>query len=232
MNVHAPSARLQVAQSWWIASELARRHPHLFIVEHHPLDGFYNSLGLVDLNVDKHSVVVDLNRPGSVHVHNESTFEPILLTEALSFDNAHEVVKRVEIATHWGEPKATPKTTARTLTYRVIARVLASMVNDRYVWDAVTEWDDSVWTESSGHGYLHGIPIAAYLFHTVPAVGVLGEPWVHFWALQRDGETVAILDTAGRVATASGCRDLLGSYRHHNGSLTRVVAEVLGDVLA
>jgi hypothetical protein len=231
MNEFEPAAKHHVAQSWWITSELARRHPHLFIVEHHPMDGFYNSLGLVDLNVEKSTVVVDVNRPGSVHVHHGAKMEPISLTEALSFDNAHEVVKRVEIATRWGAPKATPQTTARTLTYRVIARVLASMVNDRHQWDVVTEWDDGSWSDSSSNGHFANIPLAHHLLSTAPSVGVFGEPWVHFWALQRDGETIAMLDTTGRVATASGCRDLLPSYRNYNGSLTRVIADALGDVL-
>ena len=226
-----PSTKLQVAHSWWIVSELARRHPHLFIVEHHPMDGFYNSLGLVDLKSQSKQIVVDVNRPGSVHVHDGAAFAPIGLTEALSFDDAHEVVKRVEIAARWGEPKTTPKTTARTLTYRVIARVLASMVNDRHQWDVVTEWNDGSWSDSSSNGHFASIPLADYLLHTGPTVGVFGEPWVHFWALQRDGQTVALLDTAGRVATASGLRELLPSYRHYNGSLTRVIADALGDVL-
>lgn len=228
---HEPALKHQAAQSWWIASELARRHPHLFIVEHHPMDGHYNSLGLVDLNADKHAVVVDINRPGSVHVHQSGAFIPIGMPQALSFDNAHDVVKRVELAAHWGEPTTTPKTTARTLTYRVIARVLASMVNDRHQWDVVTEWDDNEWNESSANGHFESIPLARYLIDTAPSVGVFGEPWVHFWALQRDGKTVAMLDTAGRVATASGCRELLPSYRNVNGSLTRVIADALGDVL-
>lgn len=42
------AGRFRIAQSWWIASELARRNPHLFIHEWHPGAGGYDCLGLVD----------------------------------------------------------------------------------------------------------------------------------------------------------------------------------------
>ena len=231
-----PAPRLQIAHSWWIASELVKRHPHLVIVEHHPMDGFYDSLGIIDLHGDKTNPVVDINRPGSVHVHTDPSWNPLALSEALSNESPHDVVKRVEAATGWGSPSAAPKTSERSLTYRVIARVLASMVNDQYSWDVRTEWNPSPLDESGSngmqaHGYLEKFPFSEYLARTLPSLGVFGEPLIHLWALKRNDEPVAILDTSGRVVTKSGYRDLLPTYRHHGRSLTRTIADALGDVL-
>ena len=236
MNGFDPAPLLQVAQSWWIASELVRRHPHLLIVEHHPMDGFYDSLGIVDLHGDKMKPIVDINRPGSVHVHTDSAWNPVTLSEALSHESPHDVVKRVEEATGWGSPSAAPKTTARSLTYRVIARVLASMVNDQYSWDVRTEWNPAQWEEllSNGapaHGYVEKFPFAKYLAHSLPTLGLHGEPFIHLWALKRDDKPVAILDTSGRVVTESGYRDLLPTYRRNGRNLTRTIADALGEVL-
>lgn len=235
MDGFDPARRLQIAQSWWIASELARRHSHLFIVEHHPLGGFYDSLGMVDLNRDKTSSVVDINRPGSVHIHSSGEWEPISLSEALSLESPHEVVKRVEVATGWGSPTSAPKTTARSLTYRVIARVLASMVNDQHMWDARTGWrptgDESSLGGMQAHEGLDKFPLAKYLAHSLPSLGLIGEPFIHVWILKRNDEPVALLDTAGRVVTKSGYRELLPTYRHHGRNLTRTIADALGDVL-
>ena len=237
MDSFEPSARIQIAQSWWIASELVRRHPHLILIEHHPMDGFYDSLGIVDLDRDKKMSVVDINRPGSVHVHSDPKWSPISLAEALGQHSPHDVIKRVEAAAGWAAPTATPKTTARVLTYRVIARVLASMVNDQHAWDVRTDWKQtSDWDEplpagQQAHGYLHEFPIANYFAHSLPSFGIVGEPNVHLWALKRDDKPVAILDTSGRLVTKSGYRDLMVSYRQHGRNLTRTIADALGDVL-
>jgi hypothetical protein len=218
------------AHSWWIASELVRRHPHLFLVEHHPVDGFYDSLGIVDLHANKGQVLVDINRPGSVHVHSAPDFDPLSLVESMGAHSAHDSIKRIEEAARW-TAQASPKTTARSLTYSVIARVLAAMVIDRHVWDVRSEMNDSILDDDPANGHLKEFPLGQFLSMTLPSIGVLGEPWVHVWALTKDGKPVAILDTAGRVVTVSGLRELLPLYRHHNCSLTRVIADALGDVL-
>lgn len=218
--------RLQIAQSWWIASELVRRHPHLLIVEHHPM-GFYDSLGIIDLKSDNRDPVVDINRPGSVHVHSSDEFESIGLVEALSFSNAHTVVKRVETAARWGTPAISPKTTARSLSYRVIARVLASMVNDRHEWEIRSEW----WGDDPFRSDLEALPFAHHLANTAPKLGIQAEPFSQLWVLKRDHSPVAIFDSVGRVVTESGYRELLPIYRRTNRSLTWVIADALGDVL-
>jgi hypothetical protein len=230
--MNEPHIGYRVAQAWWIASELVRRHPHLFIIETHPLDGFYDCLDIVDLNGNKHQPKVSINRLGSVHVLDDDRFEPISLVDAMSFDDAHVVVKRVETATGWGQSSVSPKTTARSLAYRVISRVLASLINDRQRWDVRCAWEgDSLFHDSPTSHYLSKNPLAEFLLHTIPSLGVPGEPLNHLWALQRNDEVVALIDTGGRVVTDSGLRELLPSYRAYNRSLTRVIGEALGDVL-
>ncbi|WP_454116041.1 TY-Chap2 family putative peptide chaperone [Microbacterium aurum] len=43
-----PATRFVIAQSWWIASELVRRHPDLVIHESHPGGGMYDCLTGLD----------------------------------------------------------------------------------------------------------------------------------------------------------------------------------------
>ena len=61
-----PAQRFVIAQSWWIASELVRRHPQLVVHEMHPGGGQYDVLAVFAPPHDKARTIVMLNRAGTV----------------------------------------------------------------------------------------------------------------------------------------------------------------------
>src|SRR5262249_49627678 len=138
--------RLIAAQSWYVASELVRRHPNLRITETHPGGGEYDCLSLHQ--PDGYGVV-HLNRAGRMHVARPRTpgFQPISWTATLSFSangdlshhDVHPVVETLEHAAGLSTPHSMPPLVPATLTYRVIARVLGWLINEKDTWDARSE---------------------------------------------------------------------------------------------
>ncbi|MBC7308217.1 MAG: hypothetical protein H5T80_15100, partial [Dietzia sp.] len=134
--------RFKIAQSWWVASELARRNPHLFIHEWHPGGGSYDCLGLVDDRAPTDGIVLDLNRAGSLHVLKPEEATVAAWWELVGAEDPHLIVKRVERAAGLA-PIKRPQTTDRSLTYRAITQALATAVNDRHIWDARSLYHDT-----------------------------------------------------------------------------------------
>ena len=58
-----------------------------------------------------------------------------------------------------------------------------------------------------------------------------GDPAYRFWALLRDDEPVAVIDTDGRVHLPDVTHDLPSLYRTLGRTLGRTVHAALGDVL-
>lgn len=142
-----PASRFVIAQSWWIASELVRRHPKLGLAETHPGGGMYDCLSLFATDGKHRRTLIDLNRVGRLHVHVNPDFEPLTWKEVHEATDPHEPVRRIEAGTGLKRPSPTPPTSPAALSYRVIARVLASMVNEKDTWDVRSEQLDTPATE-------------------------------------------------------------------------------------
>jgi hypothetical protein len=224
------SLRVRIARSWWLASELARRNRKLYVYEYHPGGGQYDCLALVRREQGPTSVI-DLNRAGRLHVHQPETATVATWLDVVNATDPHQVVKALERAARL-QPVSGLPTTPELLTYRVIARVLASVVDDRHTWDARCEAHDTTGGMGSGPcGYLEHFPRAGAAVREFPALGRPLEPDSHVWALLRDDEPVALLDIHGTVYTRTATVDLMPAYRTHGSNLTRTIATVLGDVL-
>lgn len=129
-----PAPRFVAAQAWWVASELARRHSRLRVVDSWPTDGFYHGLELREQDEPSH---VFLNFYGRIHLHGEGfAHEPIPWTTALAAESPHELVKTIESAMRWYTKGADP-TTPRSLVYRVLSAFLTQRLNDKNRWYAV-----------------------------------------------------------------------------------------------
>lgn len=85
------NTRLRLAQSWWLASELARRHPELLIIETHPGGGQYDCLSLVK----DEQTLIDVNRVGSIHIHHDDG-ESIPIDSLCQQQEPYAVLKSVE----------------------------------------------------------------------------------------------------------------------------------------
>ncbi|TFD02075.1 hypothetical protein E3T25_10395 [Cryobacterium sandaracinum] len=168
----------------------------------------------------------------------DGVVQKISWIQMLAALNPHTIVKRIEVASGLGIPKTTPATSARALTYRVIASALATATNDRYEWYAVPApmlHDED--PENPGCEFFRDFPStvrarAEYVAMTLDEFEAGGRSvyfYQPFWALLRDLEPIAIFDSAGVVHTTSGATALMPLYERLDRKLALVTARVLAD---
>lgn len=224
-----PAHRYVIAQSWWVASELARRHPDLVIHEMHPGGGMYDCLAL--LSQGDLQPFVQLNRVGTIHVMSTPEYRTTW-AEALEAASPHAVVKEIEQVADLKMPAKAPPSTPRTLAYRFIAATLHATVNDRRRWDARNEFIDSSDDNPTVlNGYLDGFPELRRSLPSTPQIGLWHEPESHYWAVLRDETPVAIVSIEGIVYRPDRQIDLAGEYRRHDSRMLPIVVSALADVL-
>lgn len=210
-----PASRFVIAQSWWIASEIVRRHPSLTIRETHPGDGLYDCLTIVDSAQQR---ILDLNRHGRLHVPGNEDFEPLPWSATVTAASGHDVVKTLEKAAGLSPPIKAAASGPKVLAYRLIARVLTSLVDDRHTWDA-----------RSGEFATARTGTALELFGYLETRGKSRD---EFWILSKDAQPVAALGVDGVMESQSAMPvELLPAYRAADSSITALVGQVLGDVL-
>lgn len=214
--------RFVLQQAWWIASEIARRNPTLTITRTQGADN--NPILLVHDGPTGARVQFDLI--SGIKYVDDYGLKEFSWLDAFAASNSHEVVKHLEHETKFGMPSSPPpSTTSKTIVYRVIARTLAAMVDDRHSWQAVTaeiQFSGNAPAEE-GPESLAAFPTAIeaiprYLEEIVGAMprDPEGEQlyWHQpMWFLLRDFEPVVVLDEGGYAHLAGGGRiDLLATY--------------------
>ncbi|WP_157607259.1 TY-Chap2 family putative peptide chaperone [Sanguibacter suarezii] len=224
-----PSLRRIIAESWWIASELAARHPEYVVWEMHVGGGLYDCLAL--LLPGGTIPDVQMNRAGSLHVISNADFH-LSWREVLGDPSPHGSVKAIEEAARLALPGPRPRSTRRTLTYRFIAALLRMQIHDRHSWDVRNEFlDSSDWEEEESRGYVERFPTAAAAAKITTKLGVYGEPSSHFWAILRDEVPIAVVSVEGVLYREDGTFDLMAEYRGAGRSVARVIAKCVGDWL-
>ncbi|TFC70038.1 hypothetical protein E3O45_16515 [Cryobacterium sp. TMS1-20-1] len=228
----AAASRFMTAQTWWIASELVRRHPHLLMTRVTAEDD--GPVVLLHDEQDGMRIQFDLERGIRFVVLGEAV--NIGWRRIVNSDSSHEIVKMIEFATGLQAPRVTPNTTPRALVYRLISSFLTSVVNDPNEWNVVpaTMSIDGTDDQSAGQ-FLLLFPstraaVAAYTAQTHTQLPNGGTRLFHqpFWALTRDLEAVAILDTAGVIHTREGAVRLMPIFKEAGGQMSATTACVLG----
>ncbi|MBO0898923.1 ADP-ribosylglycohydrolase family protein [Cellulomonas sp. zg-ZUI199] len=230
-----PALRFTIAQSWWIASELARRNG-LEVYEDQPCG--YDVLGVRRAGTSGGGASLEMNRGGRLHIHPAHTGW-MTWQEVLAQPDPHAVVRRAE-KTMGLSPQPHQKTTRRSLTYRVIARALAGAVDDRHPWDVRIGFQVG---EDLSEDFFYGLesshPAAVAHARTLTSSTGDVEARRHLWILghnlRRSGErhVAAVLSDDARVFLAGDAEpiDLMALYRKRGHRLGLVVAEALGAVL-
>jgi hypothetical protein len=72
---------------------------------------------------------VQLNRAGRIHVTG-STVAPVGWDTVIAAPGGHDIVRRIEAAVGIVAPATAPPTGPATLTYRLLARTLASLIDN------------------------------------------------------------------------------------------------------
>ncbi|TFD51100.1 hypothetical protein E3T43_17045 [Cryobacterium sp. Hh7] len=228
-----PADRFLTAQIWWLASELVRRHPHLRISGREvPGDG-----RLVMVHDEQDSLNIQWDLVGGCKYLVNGVVTSISWIEMMAAISPHETIKRIEVGTGLGIPKATPVTTPHSLTYRVIASALATAVDDRYEWYAVPApmdpYDDPDCpyflpfesAQKARDDYAEAVDAQ------IIATGRDIHFFQPFWALLRNLEPIAIFDSAGVIHTVMGGTELMPAYDQIHRNLTITTARVLGPYL-
>lgn len=223
--------RLQTVQSWWLGSQLVRRHPELMLIETHPGGGLSDCLSVVDVGRDgSGSTVVQLNREGGIHVRDQVGF--MSWENELNLGDRHGAVRRIEAAAGLTAPANTPASTGKVLSYRAIASVLATLLNEREVWDARNYRFDSsnAYTDDPAFD-LSPFPTAEAKVDNVRPDDLTDDLRYRFWGLLNEAEVVAILDTDGVVHLRDGQRSLVEAYSAGDRRLNLAITSTLGQVL-
>lgn len=213
-----PAPRFMIAQSWWIAAELCRRHPLLRAYEMHPGGGQSDVLRIWGPRrgaLGETDVLVDMNREGTIHLRDEEPSAWITWAEVMAAQSPHAIVKRIEEFQGLRLTRQAPSTTATSLVYRAIARLLNDKLNDRHPWDVRMEFLDSSDSDGSGRRrFVDAFPSAAEALVRARSRASVVDPAEHFWAILREGECRAVLDDAGVLHRSNGAPiELLPVYR-------------------
>ena len=218
--------RFQVAQSWWLATELARRHPNLLIIETHPGDGQYDCLTLMRDG----KPLVWINRGGSILLEDRDMSMP--LAGVFSDDDPATAIQAIEEATGLGVPRHAPATGPRTLAYRVAAQLTMLTVNDRHPVDVRSEYNDTSGGDAGGRrGLIRGFPIAEARAAELRPDDLHGIPGYRYWAVLRNQEPIAALDTDGFAYLDEHVYHLPALYASNGRNLTALVTQTFAGIL-
>ncbi|MCI0143173.1 hypothetical protein KNN17_16530 [Arthrobacter bambusae] len=115
------------AAAFWIASELARRHPHYVL---HSPEGD-EGLQLVSAS----GQTINISRHATVHVGNTEIADS---AEMFATDDKRKFVEDLETKLGLPVKKHAAVSTERTVMYRAMAHVMAVTVGDKATWDFVS----------------------------------------------------------------------------------------------
>jgi hypothetical protein len=240
------SRQLKEIASWRIATELIRRHPtKLALIETHPCTGQYDCLRVVKRDRPK-VTLMDLNRVGSLHIHQTWQEDrrdlwswPEFWEEMSSVEDPKVLLDRIEQGlglSHHGKP---PVSNGEVLAYRVIAALLSTAAygpGPAPDWYGHARWEcrNGMLDSDVGSG-----PIDRY-FAEFPATSSwlcepcdvpFGIPHYGFWFLTRDDKPVLCLHVTGRVADHLGnTYDLVSLYQQY-GRILPMAVRVAGSAL-
>lgn len=216
--------------SWRLAAELMRRHPGAArLLRGHPGGGQYDLLWLL---LDALGREIRLNRAGTIQVSSSvgSPWSPVAWDEFLATDLA-EFVLRVERAVGWDSPARGRPVTPVTLTYRVIAELVAHLVGaGRRV---VVEQG---YVATSGYGGGPNPVLSSFGFPAEllarRADDLFGEPGYRFWIPMVDGAPVMAVEQGSATAFLVGgdTVDVWSAYRAAGNRLGPVVASLNAGV--
>ncbi|MDJ0376433.1 hypothetical protein [Cryobacterium sp. PH31-L1] len=225
-----PADRFLTAQIWWLASELVRRHPHLR-VSGHEVEGEGR---LVIVHDEQDSMSIQWDLVGGCKYLVNGAVTSISWIEMMSAVSPHETLKRIEVGTGLGIPKAVPVTTPHSLTYRVMASALATAVDDRHEWYAVPapmrpyDDPDCPYFAPFASARKARDDYAEAADAQILATGRDIHFFQPFWALLCNLEPVAIFDSAGVIHTEWGPVELMPTYDQLGRRLAFTTARVLG----
>lgn len=233
MSASMLAKRFVVAQSWWIASQLVRRHPELRIIETRPEFTAQDNLALVDsiATPSSREAVLEIDRNGSLGRSSEPESPSMTWREVFEAGDPFELLTRLEVTAGLTSPTETPRSGRKAVAYRLIARLLSATLNDRRPLRVRSGYLQTFQLGSGCWPELRDFPGVAAALEDVRPDDVDGQPGYRFWMLEHDHRLVAVLDTDACLYLADETStDVYKSYRR-TSSLTRTLSDTLGQFL-
>jgi hypothetical protein len=237
--VPLPIAR---AAAWWIAAELVRRHPGgLRVIETHPGGGLYDCISIYRTgSPDGEPLVAHLNLLGHIThgrwFHGDADdgtdrrfnwFEVIA-----SNDRRGYVIEQLERVEGLSSPKATPRTTRRSIGPLLLAHAALTISAPHSRWNIRNAYCDTSGYDSGLYEWARAFPD----LDLTPRPGDLfGEPGYRYWGvLDDEGRARCAIDTsrglAWRADEPGRSIDLIGEYEKRQRDLIRVAKLVIPEL--
>ncbi|WP_125772737.1 hypothetical protein [Antribacter gilvus] len=225
-----PAARWWVEHaSWFLATELVRRHPACSVVHVRSADGQSDRIWIGGWTGAASSPVFvqrwALDRlGGTLHVGREMRLVATEPWFEIVRDDPTALVDLLEEAAGFPVTVDPRPPSARTLTYQVICRLQAVtvMTPDRIVGRSVV-------VDEAGTGRLDAPAEYQGVIAALAPGGAPAEAY-RFWVLEQRGRPAALLHDSG-LAWIGGAQHDLAALFHAHGRLHPVVHAVFGDLL-
>ena len=229
-----PALRFKLEQTWWVASELARRSGG-YLTEFSVQDGFYFGLEMRRGGAENDGRV-SFNYGGSLHFwpgkssSDQHSHESIPSANLLASDDPHHMVKQIESIMGWRVTN-TAATNPRTLVYRVISGLLSASLNHQ---DGLMAIRDQSFIEWGGQREYASEQIVPFTQHLPELLRNSAEKHPNLWLLfagnlnspQGRRVQVALSETGFLLMPKRKPVDLMAIYRKRN-RLNDVIARVL-----
>ena len=229
------------ALSWRLAAELGRRHPgRLWIAHTIPIDGVgYDCLTLWRPG-DRGQIgppIFQLNRGGTIQIHHRHDGQAVdhpprwTWADYLTAD-PYRFVRTLESAAGLPTPDTVPATTATTLTWRLVATLLAHAVRSVHRIEAVSGFADGAGWGHPNDELFASFPGARRALDHPDATDPLGTPHRRYWFVCVDGEPRVALSTHGTAWLLGNVEiDLMAEYEAADRRLGPIAAHLVQDVI-
>lgn len=229
--------RFALAQSWAMASEIARRHDNVLISRVED-DQFYGILIVHDGPVGPR-VQFDLPQ-GATWQSTGGVVERLGWHDIVTLDDPLEASARLSAAAGFGQWTTPPMINRRTIAYSVAACILAAKINEPSSWQVVPlplVASELQARESLAilEQFVSTADQVAFAFDDITelfeqAVSVGKTPYWHdpFWIVTKDLQPVLVLDESGYAHLPTGVLlDLMSLYDLLEGDVSAVTGVVL-----
>lgn len=228
------------AMTWQLAVELVRRHPaDLWVIRTFPMDGHYDCLSVRRLGdvltspsvaINRHGSHVKVDRLSDAHIDEEL---PLLSWgDAFAMADPRDWIRRVEDAAGL-RPTRTglPPSTRSSIALRWVGMLLRMQVGGRERWTAWNDWSQVDWGEPATD--FDAVPEARDWLRTRKDHRAAAHVWFVGTDNGDDRRIHFAVNSEGTLWPASGKPvDLMAAYRGNGSSISRLVIETAGRVLA